>query len=58
MGIVAILLLGPRPNLYTFYFPLPGGCIQHLIDIGSVVSLKKSCEMLTDNKQVTFGKGN
>ena len=58
MGMVAMLVMWPRP-FEQFFFPKgPGGCIWNLVAIGSVVSEEKSFEIVdgrTDDGRVDDG---
>ena len=51
MGMAAIMVLWPGRNMYTFFPPLPGGCVLNLNKIGPVVSEKKSFENIDDGRQ-------
>ena len=44
MGMTAILVMWHGPNIYTFFPPLPVGCIWNLIEMGPVVLEEKSSE--------------
>ena len=50
MGMAAILVMRPDRNtcIYTFFSPLPGGCILNLNEIGPVTSEKMSFENVDD----------
>ena len=51
MGMATILVMWPGPNIQTVFPPLPGDCIWNLIEIGPVVSEKKSFENVGDGRQ-------
>ena len=55
MGMVAILVMWPRPNTYTFIPPLLGSCIWNLNEIGPVVSAVKSFENI-DKQMILTSK--
>ena len=60
MGMVAMMVMWPRP-FEQFFFPKgPGGCIWNLVAIGPVVSKEKSFEIVdgrrTTDRRTTDGR--
>ena len=61
MGMVAMLVMWPRPFEQLFFPKGPGGCIWNLVAIGPVVSEEKSFEIVdgrrtTDDVRRTDGR--
>ena len=55
MGMVAILVMWPKPFEQLLFPKGPGGCIWNLVAIGPVVSEEKSFEIV-DRRRTTDGR--
>ena len=56
MGMVAMLVMWPKPFEQLFFPKGPGGCIWNLVPIGPVVSEEKSFEIVDGRRTTDDGR--